>query len=170
MRGVGNSVAMITNWVFVYVVVLITPTGTSPHPLHIPSSLHHQAIHPSTNPPSPAAISNIAWRFYIIFAVLNFAWFPIIWFFYVETKGLSLEEVDLMFKIKYHGKKEGVTYKEAARRAKAETERIRERERQVKDNGVLEEKEKGEGDGDGDKGRVEMKEFAEESEKSSDTV
>jgi hypothetical protein len=27
MRNTGNAVAMITNWVFVYVIVLITPTG-----------------------------------------------------------------------------------------------------------------------------------------------
>ena len=29
MRNLGNSVAMITNWVFVYVVVLMTPSGKS---------------------------------------------------------------------------------------------------------------------------------------------
>lgn len=73
------------------------------------------------------AIANIAWRFYIIFAVLNFAWFPIVWFFYVETKGLSLEEVDLMFKIKYRGGKD-VTYKQAARQAKEETDMMRRHE------------------------------------------
>jgi hypothetical protein len=55
---------------------------------------------------------------------LNFAWFPIIWFFYIETKGLSLEEVDLMFKIKYHGGK-GMTYAEAARQAKTQADDIR---------------------------------------------
>lgn len=70
------------------------------------------------------AIDNIGWRFYIIFAVLNFAWFPIVWYFYVETKGLSLEEVDLMFKIKYHGGK-GMSYKEAAVLAKKEADAIR---------------------------------------------
>lgn len=73
---------------------------------------------------TPSAIANIAWRFYIIFAVLNFAWFPIIWFFYIETKGLSLEEVDLMFKIKYRaGKTMG--YPEAARLAKEEANMLR---------------------------------------------
>ena len=70
------------------------------------------------------AIANIKWRFYIIFAVLNFAWFPIIWFFYIETSKLSLEEVDLMFKIKYNGGK-GMTYKEAARLAQAEADIVR---------------------------------------------
>jgi hypothetical protein len=92
---------MVTNWLFVYVVVIMTPS----------------------------AIANISWRFYIIFAVLNFTWFPIVWFFYVETKGLSLEEVDRMFKIKYHAGK-GMSYKEAARLAKDETEELKIREAQ----------------------------------------
>jgi hypothetical protein len=39
-------------------------------------------------------IQAIEWRFYIIFAVLNLAWLPFIWFFYVETAGLSLDEID----------------------------------------------------------------------------
>ena len=84
------------------------------------------------------AIANIAWRFYIIFAVLNFAWFPIIWYFYVETKGLSLEEVDLMFKIKYHAGK-GMTYKQAGIQAQEETEAFRQQElRGGKDQAVVE--------------------------------
>ena len=36
----------------------------------------------------------------------------------------SMEEVDLMFKIKYHGGK-GMTYKEAARLAKEEADNVR---------------------------------------------
>jgi len=86
------------------------------------------------------AIENIAWRFYIIFAVLNFTWFPIVWFFYVETKGLSLEEVDLMFKIKYHGGKK-MTYKEAGRLAKLEADNVRHGAPAGKDNMVVETKE-----------------------------
>ncbi|THW40777.1 hexose carrier protein [Aureobasidium pullulans] len=96
MRSIGNSIAMVTNWLFVYVVVLITPS----------------------------AIANIAWRFYIIFAVLNFAWFPIVYFFYIETKGLSLEEVDLMFKIK-HRSTTKISYGEAALLAKEEANMMR---------------------------------------------
>ncbi|KAK3669300.1 hypothetical protein LTR78_010838 [Recurvomyces mirabilis] len=96
MRSIGNSIAMVTNWLFVYVVVLMTPS----------------------------AIANIGWRFYIIFAVLNFAWFPIVWLFYIETKGLSLEEVDLMFKIK-HNAGTKMSYKEAAVLAKQEANIVR---------------------------------------------
>lgn len=46
---------------------------------------------------TPIAISNIGWRTYIIFAVLNALWVPIIYVFFPETKGLQLEEVDRLF-------------------------------------------------------------------------
>jgi hypothetical protein len=44
-----------------------------------------------------ASIKNIGWRTYIIFAVFNTCWVPIIYFFYPETKGLQLEDVDRLF-------------------------------------------------------------------------
>ncbi|OBT82912.1 hypothetical protein VE02_08972 [Pseudogymnoascus sp. 03VT05] len=91
MRNVGASIAMITNWLFVYVIVLITPIG----------------------------IANIGWKFYIIFAVLNIAWLPFIWYFYVETAGFSLEEIDKLFEVHYKGGR-GMTWKEATRLAKEE--------------------------------------------------
>lgn len=46
---------------------------------------------------TPPAISNIGWRTYIIFAILNTAWLPVIYIFYPETKGLALEDVDRLF-------------------------------------------------------------------------
>jgi hypothetical protein len=46
---------------------------------------------------TPAAINNIGWRTYIIFAVLNALWVPIIYLFFPETKGLELEDVDRLF-------------------------------------------------------------------------
>jgi hypothetical protein len=64
-------------------------------------------------------ITNIGWRFYIIFAVLNFVWVPIIYYFYIETAGISLEEIDKLFEIHYKGGK-GMTWKEATRLAKEE--------------------------------------------------
>jgi hypothetical protein len=44
---------------------------------------------------------------------------PIIYYFYVETAGLSLEEIDKLFEIHYKGGK-GMTWKEATRLAKEE--------------------------------------------------
>jgi Sugar (and other) transporter len=46
---------------------------------------------------TPIAIDNIGWRTYIIFAVLNALWVPIIYIFFPETKGLQLEAVDRLF-------------------------------------------------------------------------
>lgn len=46
---------------------------------------------------TPHAISNIGWRTYIIFAVLNALWVPIIYLFFPETRGLELEDVDRLF-------------------------------------------------------------------------
>ena len=46
---------------------------------------------------TPPAITNIGWRTYIIFGVFNVAFIPVIYFFYPETKGLSLEAVDELF-------------------------------------------------------------------------
>lgn len=45
----------------------------------------------------PVAIENIGWRTYIIFAVFNLAFVPMIYFLYPETAGFSLEAVDLAF-------------------------------------------------------------------------
>ena len=46
---------------------------------------------------TPPAIQNIGWKTYIIFAILNAVWVPIIYVFYPETKGLELEDVDRLF-------------------------------------------------------------------------
>jgi hypothetical protein len=46
---------------------------------------------------TPTGIANIGWKFYIVFAVFNAAFVPIVYFLYPETAGLSLEAVDLLF-------------------------------------------------------------------------
>ena len=75
-RNVGAAVATASNWISNYAVVLVTPVG----------------------------ISNIAWKYYIIYAVLNFVFAPIVWFAYVETANLTLEEVDEVFERLYYEK------------------------------------------------------------------
>ncbi|CAG8976894.1 hypothetical protein HYALB_00003505 [Hymenoscyphus albidus] len=69
IRQRGSSISTAANWIFNYMIVQITPIS----------------------------IDNIGWRTYIIFAVLNACWVPIIFLFFPETKGLELEAVDALF-------------------------------------------------------------------------
>ncbi|KAM0751967.1 general substrate transporter [Meredithblackwellia eburnea MCA 4105] len=45
----------------------------------------------------PIAIDNIGWKTYIIFTVFNACFVPVMYLFYPETKGKTLEEIDLIF-------------------------------------------------------------------------
>jgi sugar porter (SP) family MFS transporter len=49
---------------------------------------------------TPSSIQNIGWRTYIIFAVFNIIFIPIVYFFFPETTNLRLEDVDYLFEIK----------------------------------------------------------------------
>ncbi|QDS76990.1 hypothetical protein FKW77_005892 [Venturia effusa] len=69
LRQRGSSLSTSSNWIFNYMVVQITPI----------------------------AIDNIGYQTYIIFAVLNATWVPLMYFFFPETKGLELEAVDRLF-------------------------------------------------------------------------
>lgn len=68
-RNLGAATSTATNWIFNYIVVLVTPIG----------------------------VEDIGWKFFIIFGVFNYCFIPVIFFFFVETKGLSLEEIDEIF-------------------------------------------------------------------------
>ncbi|OCL10579.1 general substrate transporter [Glonium stellatum] len=68
-RAQANAIASAGNWLFCFVVVMIIPP----------------------------AFANIGWKTYIIFAIFNFLFVPVIYFFLVETKGRSLEELDVIF-------------------------------------------------------------------------
>lgn len=89
MRNIGTSFSTMTNWCLCYVVVSVTPTG----------------------------IANLGWRYYLIYAITNMCFVPIVYFFYVETARLSLEEIDAVFEIKYEGGS-GMTYEQAAKLAR----------------------------------------------------
>ncbi|OGE53868.1 hypothetical protein PENARI_c007G08381 [Penicillium arizonense] len=91
MRNVGTSFATTTNWLFVYVIVVATPT----------------------------AIANIQWKYYMLFAIFNFCFLPIIWYFYVETANLSLEQIDRLFEIK-HDSGNAISWTEATMIARTE--------------------------------------------------
>ncbi|KAI1331975.1 general substrate transporter [Xylariaceae sp. FL0255] len=69
MRTKGAALGTATNWIINFLVVEITPIG----------------------------INLIAWRFYIIWTVFNFAFIPIVYFLYPETADRSLEDIDRYF-------------------------------------------------------------------------
>ncbi|OQE41902.1 hypothetical protein PENCOP_c004G07018 [Penicillium coprophilum] len=46
---------------------------------------------------TPIAFNDIGWKYFLIFACFNFAMIPIVYLFYPETAGLSLEGIDEVF-------------------------------------------------------------------------
>ncbi|KAL1593033.1 hypothetical protein SLS59_009503 [Nothophoma quercina] len=46
---------------------------------------------------TPPGIRSLGWRFYIIWCVFNFAFIPTVYFFYPETAGRTLEDLDRYF-------------------------------------------------------------------------
>ncbi|KZV69866.1 general substrate transporter [Peniophora sp. CONT] len=86
IRAPANALSTASNWIFNFVVVMI--------------------VGPS--------FQNINWGTYIVFAGLNAFIFPISYLFFPETKGRSLEDMDIIFAVGY---REGVSpVKVAARR------------------------------------------------------
>ncbi|KAF2157299.1 sugar transporter STL1 [Myriangium duriaei CBS 260.36] len=69
IRAPANALSTSANWITNFLVVMITPI----------------------------AFDNIKYRTYIIFAVINAAIVPCVYFFYPETAGRSLEEMDAIF-------------------------------------------------------------------------
>jgi hypothetical protein len=69
IRAPANAIATTANWAFNFMVVMVTPV----------------------------AFANIGWKTYIIFAVINAAMAPSVYFFFPETAGRSLEEMDEIF-------------------------------------------------------------------------
>ena len=61
---------------------------------------------------TPVMITNIGWGTYLFFAVLNLLFIPFIFFFYPETAGRSLEEIDIIFAKGYC---ENISYVRAAK-------------------------------------------------------
>ncbi|KAL2826130.1 general substrate transporter [Aspergillus cavernicola] len=70
IRAPANALATSSNWIFNFMVVMITPV----------------------------AFQNIGYQTYIIFAVINAFIFPVTYFFYPETAYRSLEEMDRIFR------------------------------------------------------------------------
>ncbi|RJE20708.1 Sugar and other transporter [Aspergillus sclerotialis] len=69
IRAKVAAAASCANWLFNFLVAEVTPTATA----------------------------NIGYRYYIVYAVINFTSFFVFYFFYPETKGRTLEEIDNIF-------------------------------------------------------------------------
>ncbi|KAG1817366.1 general substrate transporter [Suillus variegatus] len=78
IRAPANALSTSSNWIFNFVVVMVTG--------------------PSFN--------NISWGTYIVFAALNALIIPVVYFFFPETAGRSLEDMDVVFALAYN---EGVS-------------------------------------------------------------
>lgn len=68
-RAKANAISTCNNWLFNFTIVMITPV----------------------------MVDHIGWGTYLFFAAWNAIFIPFIWFFYPETSGRSLEEIDLIF-------------------------------------------------------------------------
>ena len=69
IRTKAAALAAASNWIFTFLVVEITPVS----------------------------ISTIGYKTYIYFAIFNACFIPLTWFFYPETRNLSLEQIDHLF-------------------------------------------------------------------------
>lgn len=69
IRTQGSALSTASNWINNFIVVKFTPS----------------------------ALANIGFRTYIIFAIFNALWVPILWGCLPETKGKGLEEIDELF-------------------------------------------------------------------------
>ncbi|KLO19831.1 general substrate transporter [Schizopora paradoxa] len=78
IRAPANALSTASNWIFNFVVVMVT--GPS--------------------------FQNISWGTYIVFASLNAFIIPIVYLFFPETAGRSLEDMDVVFALAYN---EGVS-------------------------------------------------------------
>ena len=68
-RTYSAAIATAADWIFNYMIVQITPI----------------------------MIGNIRWKSYMVFFVLNLVFGCVIWLFYPETSGRSLEELDSLW-------------------------------------------------------------------------
>ncbi|CAK9439961.1 uncharacterized protein LODBEIA_P40610 [Lodderomyces beijingensis] len=77
-RTTASAVSTCTNWLMNFAVVMFTP----------------------------AFIEKSGWGCYLFFACWNYAFIPVIFFFYPETAGRSLEEIDIIFAKAYVEKRQ----------------------------------------------------------------
>jgi MFS family permease len=69
LRARGAAITTSSNWIWNFATVMMTPS----------------------------VMGELGWKGYLIFTVFNFAFIPAIYFFYPETTGRRLEEIDAIF-------------------------------------------------------------------------
>ncbi|KAL2005774.1 hypothetical protein VTN00DRAFT_10267 [Thermoascus crustaceus] len=69
IRQRGSALSVVWQWLITFLVVEITPVG----------------------------IKNIGWKLYVVFCILNWASIMVVWFWYPETSGKTLESIDFLF-------------------------------------------------------------------------
>lgn len=69
IRQRGSALSVVWQWLITFLVVEITPVG----------------------------IANIGWKLYVVFCILNWASIFVVWFYYPETAGKTLESIDFLF-------------------------------------------------------------------------
>ncbi|KAL4802012.1 general substrate transporter [Aspergillus unguis] len=112
LLSLGNTNAAYGATAFIFIFQIFYGIGWLPVPWFYPSEIsttrtrtRMQAIASGWNwmavfavvKITPLAFDNIGWRTFIIFAVLNAVFIPMVYFFYPETKGLELEDIPLLF-------------------------------------------------------------------------
>ena len=95
-----------SNWLFTFLVVMITPVATTNIGWRLVRKRYPQDR-------SEYLLTLLLTRTYLIFTVLNASFVPIIYFFFPETAGLSLEALDNVFD--FPGPLRGVLSKEHRR-------------------------------------------------------
>ena len=61
------------------------------------STANHWLWNFVVNMVTPVAIETIGWKYYLVFLCISATIIPVVWVFYPETMGRSLEELEMMF-------------------------------------------------------------------------
>ncbi|KAF2844308.1 general substrate transporter [Plenodomus tracheiphilus IPT5] len=107
-----NRSAQIASAFFVFLFNFFIPIGflganflycteVAPTRLRVPmagiSTANHWLWNFVVNMVTPVAIETIGWQYYLVFLIISAIIVPVVWFFYPETMGRSLEELEMMF-------------------------------------------------------------------------
>ncbi|KAF2644448.1 general substrate transporter [Massarina eburnea CBS 473.64] len=108
----SNSAAQIVSALFVFLFNFFIPIGflganflycteVAPTRLRVPmagiSTANHWLWNFVVNMATPVAIDTIGWKYYLVFLIISATVVPVVFIFYPETMGRSLEELEMMF-------------------------------------------------------------------------